>query len=443
MKKKKIGFGIAIVLIGVALMVVSLLLDQPYGTANRKIILSGGSTFELETVVFAEGYQYSHWSGPDWLSPFRPLIPDSLEAKILGMSAGRLGFGGGATNLILITILENGSKQPLYPSRLRIRNDEGDTFDANWGAHTLGINSQTVNGWEIRAFPRRSRKLTAEFLSESSDQKFELMASFEIDNPVYSENHPVWEPLPLPQTDASSDPAVRLDQFKVIKTGEGEFPAQFGQLEFSFHHGDQPLDHYEIQTVNISDAAGNNWKPYLNHRTTNSPSWSQKGGVQFFGGLWESESAWKLIVTSFPIREFETNSIWDVPTITLPQSGASIQLTNSFGLHELDVELATILAPGVTTTNDWQSALRYWGDEQRVYPLGVQFKNGIDDRQLVFLPEPNETRATAKLLELRKWGNDRQVLFIQIPESETRLKFKLAFPKLIRSEFVARPEFVD
>ena len=124
----------------------------------------------------------------------RQIAPAWLRNK-LGMSGGGFGFDLG-TNKALVVITLNklaASNTSSVVGRLRVYDHETNRYDARWGAHTLGMMGETIHGWQIQAFPRRSRRLHLEFLAMTPKGGWQSYAVFQIPNPAYDQ-YEQWTP---------------------------------------------------------------------------------------------------------------------------------------------------------------------------------------------------------------------------------------------------------
>lgn len=408
--------------------------------------MADGSTLELKKVAFAAGYQYEHKSGPKWVMPLTPLIPDRLEGRFFGMSHGSFGFGGPGTNLILITEWHAATSLSQPPRRVRISDDRGNVFDAKEGAHTLGMMNLTVNGWEVSAFPRRSKTLTAEFIGLDQHDRWVSFGTFTLDNPVGGGDFPQWTPEPLPQSRTNRGLTFRLEQFAsgctALGSGDGPLAAHATRIMGTFLEADQAVRNHGVHRLTVSDATGNRVQPYFDANVIRGGTWTRGGFIEFAGALWPGESAWKLEIESIQLADHDATEVWDLHSLALPAAAGRLAPTNTFHVGEFQVKLQYLLAPSVTVTNDWQWVLRYWGNEANVHVLGLEFPDGRQRREPVLVEARDEAGQPAKLVDNRAWDDRRHALFVAVPPGMKSLHVKLAFPELRKFEFLARPEQV-
>ena len=75
---------------------------------------------------------------------------------------------------------------------------------------------------------------------------------------------------------------------------------QSTRMEFSFSEDGEPVNPFRIFHLSIADATGNEWLADV--LSTRRPAWTTNGVVEFVGGLWQAEDAWKLIKMSVKLR---------------------------------------------------------------------------------------------------------------------------------------------
>ena len=259
--------------------------------------LADGSTLLLKEMVLTNtNYNYAHNHKGLFLRLVEPILPNFLLQK-LPASSGSFGFGSdGNTNIYIVTVTtRKANSSSSTVGRLRVIGDTTNVYDACWGASTLGMQNELVHGWKVRAFPRRSRRLSLDFLDVKADGSWSEAANFEIENPAYGK-YPQWQPEPVPVTKTNEDLSVTLAEFTSgEKTPEthgfttDSLASRSTGLLFKFEEDGQPSEDWRIQKVTISDATGNRWFPYLDLQAKRF-SWASKGQVQFFGALWPAKT---------------------------------------------------------------------------------------------------------------------------------------------------------
>lgn len=433
-----------------ALLLLGFLL-LPGGQQLSPIVrLPDGTKFKLGLVALTNSYSYAQMRGPAWMLRFSKLIPDVIERRFVTLG-GSIGMGSSAETNLMVAIEAHNDQGPVTePNWLRITDEDGNRFIGNTRDGMLSSgNSDVVRVWIVSDLPRRTRKLYLEPLVFLSDGTWTNIGPFQIANPFFG-RFPQWKPEPLPQTRTNDDLAAILVKLisgsstSRIAHGAPASPAnpRSTRMEFSFGESGRPVDHYRIHLLTISDATGNKWSPYLDINAGRA-GWTSNGVAEFVGALWPGEDAWKIELQALRSAEFASNEVWNVPPIPLPNAQLHDDLANRFEVDGGSVRLANILAPGVEVTNHWQWIVRYWGQESSVFGLGVQFDEPMKDRRLVVVQATDQAGKEFRLVEHRGADYPQQALFLQSPPAATELHLKLAFPRLRKFEFLARPEFVD
>ncbi len=416
--------------------------------ALYEVKLTDGSSFTLKQVMLtATNMSYSHDSRGAFLRFVAPILPAFILQKFPG-SSGSFGFGSdGNTNLIIITELKQDPAGPRNVSVSRLRISDGtNRFDACWGAHTLGFNTITVNGWTVRAFPRRAPELHLEFLSlKEASTNWEVVARFKIPNPA-SGQFPQWDPGPVMKTNENLQ--VRLAKFTsggaLDHARNGSNPqtlARKTEMLFTCEEDGHPNEDWRVQKVIISDATGNRWFPYLDLETQRF-SWASGGRVEFFGALWPGEHAWQLDVELSRIGGLKGEDTFTFET-PLPGPATVDQLTNEWSHGGTTVKFVALANPNTDHTGPLQWIGKWWGeDKDKVYSLVLTAKPDLQKQRLHLLSAVDQDGTEVKLLEHRNQDYSDQGLFFR-PE-RTAEKIKLTFC-LTRSKFVqfrAKPDFV-
>jgi hypothetical protein len=441
----------ALVIVAALASVIGLFLARK--AAQYQVKLADGSTFTLKQVTLtATNLSYSHQSRGRFWQLLTPIIPTFILQKIPS-NGGGLGFGSdGSTNLIIITDLlrDPSSRTGGSIGRLRI-SDGTNKFDACWGASTLGYNNETVNGWQIRAFPRRGRDLILEFLSHDDySPNWNMAAQFKISNPAAGD-FPQWEPGPLVQT--NEDLKVHLVTFRSGAPAGSAGSARAGsnpvtaarktEMLFAFEQDGRPTEDWRVQKVILSDAAGNKWFPYLDLEKKGL-SWAKDGRVEFLGALWPGENAWQLDVELSPIGGLQAEDMFSFET-ALPAPSTIIALTNEWSHGGTTVKFIGLASPNTEHSGDLKWTGKWWGDEpEKVYSLVLTAKPGLQKQRLRLVSALDQTGADVKFLEHRRWDYSDQALFFKETSDHAIEKVRLTF-SLTSSKFVqfrARPDFV-
>jgi len=442
------------IIVGILLLMIlgapSLLyIFKPPGDLNEVKQLPDGSTLRIEQIAFVSGkYYYQHNTGGKWFKLLQPIAPPWLLNK-LGTSSGGFGFDLG-TNKALVLITGNkltASNSSSAVGRLRVYDHETNRYDARWGAHTMGMSGETMHGWQIHAFPRRSRHLNLEFLAMTPERGWQPYAVFRIPNPAYGQFEQ-WTPDPLPITKKQDDLAVTLAAFE---SGE-RMPGRHGQgsadaagrktrLQLKFNERGQPSSDWRVHRITFSDATGNRWSPFLDLHVTNF-TWASGGTAQIFGALWPGENAWIIDLEVTRTNGFDPAQLWQV-SIPLPAPNTVAPLTNAWSHDSATVKLIGLASPDTDHAGDFQWLAKWWGEEKdKVYSLAAQLETDSGPRRLALLRGADDNGNRVPMLQQHGDGDRNQAFFLQ-PEPDAKVVHLIfALQRGRHFQFLARPRFI-
>ena len=350
-------------------------------------------------MLTATNYNYSYKSRGRVANLLAPILPDSILSKLPGSGGGGFGFGpNGATNLVVITH-HLGTKGSSI-GRLRVVSDGTNLYDACWGAHTLGMPGAIINGWQLRAFPRRAKNLTLEYLAKERDGSWAREAVFEIANPAWG-TFPQWTLEPFPAKRTNGNLAVTLARFRsgaAMETGNAATAPRKTDLLFEFAEDGAPTENWRVQKLIISDATGNNWFPYLDLMKKRM-NWARGGQVEFFGALWPGEDAWKLDVEVVRADRFPSEDLvtFELP---LPKAGLLSMLTNEWTHDGVTLRLKSFASPEVDHPGSSKWIGKWWGEDKgQVYSLVVELAPDLKGQRLSLVTANDEAGESVPLLQ--------------------------------------------
>ena len=410
--------------------------------------LADGSTLVLkEAVLTSSNYNYRYRSGGKVVQWLAPILPPSIQQRFSPVS-GSLGWSPahGETNLILTTINRSkGKNRSSTLARLQLFDDQGNQYDACWGASTLAVGDVTVHCWRVQAFPRRSRMLGLRFLASQQRGGWTNVATLRVRNPGFGD-YTQWqaERRPIEKYDGSL--GVTLVEFQSGLPLErdrrsGHLAARMNRLVFSFAENGVPSDHWRIQKLTFSDATGNHWSPYLDF-IEQSFSWATNGTAEFFGALWPGEQAWKVRLETLRAAGFTPEDLWEVP-LTLPAARMVNTLSNSWDRDSVRVKLVGLASPETDHPGEFKWTAKWWGAEKsKVYSLALSMHSAVKGKRVSFVRCMDQDGAAVKLMSHQNQDFDKQAIFLRPRSSATDLRLTLALQSSRFVEFLARPEFV-
>ncbi len=436
-----------------ALLVFAFYRSSDPATSGRQR-LDDGSTLELRQVILATNISYSYRPGSRLQQFLAPVIPEYIKSRF--WPSGNASFGGGgtgATNLWIVT-LHRHSAQParLRPTRLTIFDQSGNSYDAAWGAHTLGFSTETVNGWQVHAFPRRSEMLGLRFWGPQADRSWTNLAEFSIRNPAFGE-FPQWIPEAIPVAKEDRDLRVTLQEF------QSGSPWPFRSNDFvwdkktiprktrmalEFVQAGQMVTNWQVQKLTISDATGNRWSPFL-VRQTQGISWTTNGVVELFGALWPEEHAWKLEFELNRSSDFAETELWQSSPVAIPIVGVATNLNSGFERDGITVQLAGLAAPQADQPDPFKWIAKYWGndDKDKVISLAVKISPNLGGRRLKLIRAVDQNGSAAELVQHNGEDYSEQALLLKRADGARQLKFTFALQRSRFAQFLARPDSVE
>lgn len=413
--------------------------------------LPDGSTLRLDRAVFtATNYSYSYQRGNKLVRLIAPILPQTFRNR-LNLSSGSFGFGhDGNTNLFVISINRSSpGKRNFFSSsiaRVRVLDAEGNVYDTCWGANTLGMQGETIHGWQIRSFPRRNRTITLQFFADLPGDIWTNAAQFQIPNPAYAD-YAQWIPEPWPTTKTNASLAVTLQEFVSGERmsgrrarGDDTTAARKTRLLFSFAQDGKPSNDWRVRKLTLTDATGNHWAPFLDF-VEKDFNWAQGGEVEFFGALWRGENAWKLNAELVRTGGFHSEDLWEVP-IPLPAVGSVATLTNVWNDDGKTVKLVAFASPNRDHAGDFKWIAKWWGaDKNEVYSLALQVNGLAKGQRLSVVKALDDSGAETKIVQHGSQDDERQALFLKPAGAATTIRLTMALQKSAFVEFLVRPNF--
>lgn len=450
MNSSKLRITAVVLIVPLAIGAIILALVTSSASGGRRIQrLADGSTLEIRQVIFANGFQYKHQAGNRLLRLIVPILPAFIKNRV-PLSSGSFGFGSdGNTNLFVITV--NSSRAQGWWSGLRrlvVFDGQGNTHDACWGASTLGMPGEVVYGWQLRAFPRRSKMLGLRFLSQANN-RWEVAAEFRIPNPAYG-NYSQWTPESMPITKEDGDLVVMLQEFqsgapfRIEGYGDEHRPEttpRQTRAVFDLRQGGQATTNWTIQKITIADATGNRWSPFLEYGLGSVTN----GVLEFAGALWPGENAWKLDVEFVRTSVFAADELWESPPIPIPMVGVVTNLNASFQHDGATVDLVGLAAPQADHPEPFKWIAKYWGDRDKteIISLAVRISPALDKRRLKLLRAVDQNGREAGLVEHRNEDYAEQAFLLKPDDEATALKLIFALQRSRFVQFQVRPQIVD
>ncbi len=230
-------------------------------------------------------------------------LPVNWRLRFKLKSPGTSGFqmgSRGTTNLMLLTehFKNTNRNDAIELDRVLVVDRDGSEFESGYDAITVRYLERNLQGWRLKAFPRRDKRVRLRFIYHDADWNFYKAADFEVKNPAYGK-YPEWKAEPMPSSKTDGAVALTLVDFVTGLNREKEvkpvnlwyWKDRFStQIVFDL----KAAELWQLDKVTLRDPTGNVWAPNLE-----DPMGVPKGkmAAEFIGALWPSEPVWKIDVS--------------------------------------------------------------------------------------------------------------------------------------------------
>ncbi|MHB8521366.1 MAG: hypothetical protein ACYDH9_11505 [Limisphaerales bacterium] len=316
------------------------------GTLHR---LADGSTVQLVAVTY--GSQHRVVVGPFWKRFLIRLAPAPITGTTVfprvqqkrmaraggGMPGLQIDYRSDTTNALLFWTVQRNPPRASWPNVNRPSlvgsaiNEQGEVYEtADELRFSFGPDYR-IEAWELTAFPRRGRRVTLRLYPPGTPPTAgPAPAEFTVPNPDGGA-HPIWAPRRLPETQRSGELTVTLTNLVLEQYLHGHSPnGLIGQVHANFQLSEngKPSDAWQIESLVLSDATGNQRRSLRWHPVT-------EGGVTIpwmdavFGAR---EAAWGVRGTFVRTMNFPVDSLWSFTNVPVDGSPPSLQasMTNRF-----------------------------------------------------------------------------------------------------------------
>ena len=408
---------------------------------HRQIKLPDGSTLRIDQVVYATAYRYNHYQGTPFHRILENLIPPQWQIR-LGFRSARGGgfiFGAtGITNLFLMTSQRGvGATNAITLERLQAVDQDGSTFEAVSDAITAREPNAVIQGWKFKAFPRRTRQVRCRFIYKDGEGNYRSAGEVELSNPAPGP-HPVWTPDSLPVTRRDSDVSATLTDFVAGSTRDPKESSYWAgraltRATFRLEQAGHPHPSWKVQSVIISDATGNTWKPSLEE---DSPDLRASGdlGAEFIGALWPSEPAWKLRVEFSRTNDFEADELWASPNIPVPAANSVLNLNSRYEVSGIQLNVVAIGGVGAEFADPFGS-VAFGG----AVNLAMRAEASQQGKRVTLVKVVDDAGRPVPFSEPYPWHEADRCFALQVPQPAKTLLFTFAIHRSKFMDFVVKP----
>jgi len=440
--KRRLLLGIVVATF-IAAALVLLLLDASRRYPVRR--LPDGSELAVIKIAFTNGYSYRYYRGTRFRRILNDVVPVLWKLRLGIQNPGGGGFRFGDTNLtslFLVTTQKGRSaSSSINLERIHVVDQDGSTFEATWDAITLNEPGEIVQGWRFKAFPRRAKTVRCRFIYKDSSGNYTNAAEIEIPNPA-SGSYPKWTPEVMPLKKNDGDLSVTLLDFVAGIHREGDVLPQniwywigrtTTRAEFDVEQAGKKTPPWKIQSLLISDATGNRWKPGLEEPIGAPPG--ERLGAEFIGALWPSEPAWKLRVEFSRTNDFAADELWTPPEISVPAPNQVLTLGSSYEVKGGQLQIVALGGVGA----ELQEPFRVMGDGKSVN-LALTFSS--HDFRLTLARAVDNEGQSIPFREPSPWLESERCFALEMPGKTKSITATFAIHRSRFVEFIVKPRQV-
>jgi hypothetical protein len=321
--------------------------------------LPDGSQLSLAAVTYGRNHRVRYdnrWQ--DFLYPF---LPAKWQARFGSRVASMTPAG---TNAIVIWLWRRagtltGTSIPLPGCELVAIDENGLESERISGpscSYTLP-SGDTLFGWEVRQYPRRSRRFGIRIYYYPSPSGGSPALADEIR--IRNRNRacaPAWPAEKLPATKGTNGLEVSLLNLKTGATTAdvGLSPAAngaraFTRAEFVMREDDRATEDWSVEKITASAASGETRLPQ-----GNVTAWRHgKNVFGFSGALWPEEHAWRLKVEVCRTAHFPASELWTISDVSVPGAKQINRVHAPTNIYSEEIEFLGLSAPNAKLPEDW------------------------------------------------------------------------------------------
>lgn len=305
-----------------------------------------------------------------------------------------------------------------------------------------------IGGWELREFPRRGRRFAIWVYQQEFTEKVLRIGAFTVRNPRPG-NSLTWTAETLPATRRTNQLEISLTKLETGLTGQetghgpaGEGAKSFSRATFKLKENGAPTENWSLCGISSSNAAGE-FRPGGSY----SSRW-QRGEhkVDFEGGLWLEEPAWKINVDFARTGDFPSDELWSIKGVTVPLTGWLMEnriVTNIFNEELEFVGVSgpkTYLPEGYTSLQPHATILVRTAHPMHGVRIALVEVRDDQGRKLA-------TKGSSARTSMGGRGNTPKEMLhgfaVEIPEDAKSLDITFAVTRVRSVEFLAKPVMFD
>jgi hypothetical protein len=440
---RKRSLTLALTCAGIVLLLLATLAVAPWQGGRQEVRLPNGSVLVLEGVTY--GREHRVVFGGAWQRLLHPLVPPAVQ-KWLGCQEVTL--APTRTDRLCFWV-----RHSRFAPRQQWNRSTGTAYSpSTWDTRAVPVDEHGCEGpdgrlvdfqvltaadlrvWGIETFPRREQTVKLR-IYERTPQGWARAAEFTAGNPTPG-RHPQWEASPPPLVKRNGDLDFTLTSFETglsaadPKRAAGPGEEVLSRAAWQVRRSGLPAPGWRLLNLQISDATGNDWAPYLGVFWTSQDLGAGSLEGIWHGPLWADEHAWKLRAEFSRLGAAVPDRRWDLSGVRVPAArpAPSSEFTTSDGLKVRLILITNRGQPSWSRTiPPNQSRLQVWvsapAREFKLALLGVTDQQGRPLRVPVSAPWPESTSSFRFLL----------------PAGVTRLNLRIGGYRSRFVEFLASP----
>jgi hypothetical protein len=396
-------------------------------SSPHRVTLPDGREFTIRAVTY--GTEHRYVAAATGLRPFIHLLPFRMRNRL---DASTITFTTATPSLVVWGSWQRTTGTNQASRLASVRDDTGRETEPKYPSGTTHHASMgMLMAWEFANYPRRQRAVTFSILKNGRRSAANRLATFHVPNPapiVVKE----WHATPFPAVARDGDLSISLTR---LTSSGPDRPAMeegrarsWGTAFFRIERNGEPDHDWTVETVELSDASGNEALIKPVHRQRMGDEWFWL----FDEPIWPSEPAVKARAEFSRKANFPANDVISVRHLGLPEDDEPVLAVEKFERHGVD--LATIQVQRARS-----SLLRGPDTFRRTHELrltALPLTNGV--RLVLIDVRDSLSREMPRLFEYAT-PSGQQVFSLEVPTNATSIDVRVAISRSRFAEFVVAP----
>ena len=305
-----------------------------------------------------------------------------------------------------------------------------------------------ITGWELPQHPRRAKEFKIRLYRGESNGNVVRVGELTVRNPS-SGKFPTWPAETLPAKRQMNNLEITLTKLETGLTGKevgrapaGEGAKSFSRATFTVKENGAPTEKWSVCGIRLSNAAGE-----VRPAGTYVSRWERAEHiVNFEGGLWLEESAWKLEMAFARTGAFPPEERWLIKGVPVPRPGELIEMRVVTNRFNVELEFLGVSGPNAKMSEGYTAMQPYAN-------IHVRSPHPLDDLRIVLVEVRDDRGASANLQGSSSTTSTggrgitpKEMLYgfgLDIPEDAKMLDVTLAATRIVSVEFLAKPSLTQ